>query len=73
MEGREDVAAPNHKMTLQGLLEQRILPVLERLAAPNMVSTLAQTAVGSAESWYVGRLGTIPLAGLARGVPGING
>jgi Na+-driven multidrug efflux pump len=69
MEGREDVAAPNHKMTRQGLLEQPILPVLVRLAAPNMVSTLAQTAVGSAESWYVGRLGTIPLAGLALAFP----
>ena len=34
-----------------------------------MVSTLAQTAVGSAESWYVGRLGTIPLAGLALAFP----
>ena len=51
MEGREDVAAPNPTMTRQGLLEQPILPVLVRLAAPNMVSTLAQTAVGSAESW----------------------
>ena len=69
MEGREDVAAPNHKMTRQGLLEQPILPVLVRLAAPNMVSTLAQTAVGSAESWYVERLGTIPLAGLALAFP----
>ena len=55
MEGREDVAAPNHTMTRQGLLEQPILPVLVRLAAPNIVSTLAQTAVGVAESWYAGR------------------
>jgi LmbE family N-acetylglucosaminyl deacetylase len=32
MEGREDVAAPNHTMTRQGLQEQPILPVLVRLA-----------------------------------------
>jgi len=51
MEGREDVAAPNPTMTRQGLQEQPILPVLVRLAAPHMVSTLAQTAVGGAESW----------------------
>ena len=69
MKGREDVAAPNHKMTRQGLQEQPILPALVRLAAPNVVSTLAQTAVGVAESWYVGRLGTIPLAGLALAFP----
>ena len=48
MKGREDVAAPNHKMTRQGLQEQPILPALVRLAAPNVVSTLAQTAVGVA-------------------------
>jgi Na+-driven multidrug efflux pump len=44
-------------------------PALVCLAAPNMVSTLAQTAVGVAESWYVGRLGTIPLTGLALAFP----
>jgi putative MATE family efflux protein len=49
----------------QRLLEQPIVPTLARLAAPNMLSMLASTAVGIAESWYVGRLGTLPLAGLA--------
>ena len=49
----------------QRLLEQPIVPTLARLAAPNMLSMLASTAVGIAESWYVGRLGTRALAGLA--------
>src|SRR5687767_4052105 len=49
----------------QRLLEQPIVPTLARLAAPNILSMLASTAVGIAESWYVGRLGTLALAGLA--------
>src|SRR5687767_10737881 len=44
-------------------------PALACPAALNMVLTLAQTAVGVAESWYVGRLGTIPLTGLALAFP----
>jgi hypothetical protein len=49
----------------QRLLEQPITSTLARLATPNVVSMLASTAIGVAESWYVGRLGTLALAGLA--------
>lgn len=49
----------------QHLLEQPIAATLLRLATPNVLSMLASTAVGIAESWYVGRLGTLALAGLA--------
>jgi putative MATE family efflux protein len=69
MERRENVAPPSHLITARRLLERPILPALARLAAPNVVSTLALTVVGIAESWYVGRLGTIPLAGLALAFP----
>ncbi len=49
----------------QPLVEQPIVSTLARLATPNILSMLASTAVGIAESWYVGRLGTLALAGLA--------
>jgi putative MATE family efflux protein len=49
----------------QSLLEQPIASTLARLATPNILSMLASTAVGITESWYVGRLGTQALAGLA--------
>src|SRR6202007_3011086 len=38
---------------------------LMRLAAPNMLVMLAQTSVGLIETYFVGKLGTDPLAGVA--------
>jgi putative MATE family efflux protein len=49
----------------QSLLERPIVSTLARLATPNILSMLASTAVGITESWYIGRLGTLSLAGLA--------
>ena len=47
------------------LLEAPILPTLARLAAPGLALALAQTAVSIADTYFVGRLGTEALAGLA--------
>jgi Na+-driven multidrug efflux pump len=47
------------------LLEAPILPALARLAAPGLVLALFQTAVSIADTYFVGRLGTDALAGLA--------
>src|SRR4029077_7699353 len=47
------------------LLTAPIVPTLARLAAPGMVLALFQTAVSVADTYYVGRLGTESLAGLA--------
>ncbi len=47
------------------LLEQPIATSLLTLALPSVVAMLSQTAVSIAEVWYVGRLGTGQLAGLA--------
>src|SRR6185369_2256985 len=47
------------------LLTAPIAPTLARLAAPGMVLALFQTAVSVADTYYVGRLGTESLAGLA--------
>jgi Na+-driven multidrug efflux pump len=47
------------------VLEAPILPTIVRLAAPNVVLVLVQTAVSVAETWLVGQLGTTALAALA--------
>src|SRR5581483_3516851 len=40
-------------------------PHLVRLAAPNILVMLVQAGVGLIETWFVGRLGTAALAGMA--------
>lgn len=55
------VASPRTRMLLEG----RILPTLLRLAWPNLLVMLAQASVGLIETWWVSRLGTGALAGMA--------
>jgi putative MATE family efflux protein len=50
---------------LNSLLTSSILPTLLRLAAPNMIAMVGTTLVAVAETSYIGRLGTEPLAGIA--------
>jgi Na+-driven multidrug efflux pump len=47
------------------MLTAPILPMRVRLSLPNMMAMLAMALVTIAETAYVGRLGTPPLAGLA--------
>ena len=47
------------------LLEAPIVPTLLRLGAPNVLIMLAQAAVGLIETYFVGKLGTDALAGMA--------
>ncbi|AOG22737.1 MATE family efflux transporter [Acidovorax sp. RAC01] len=47
------------------LLESPIAPTLLRLGAPNVLVMLAQAAVGLIETYFVGKLGTDALAGMA--------
>jgi len=47
------------------LLEAPIVPTLLRLAAPNVVVMVAQASVGLIETFFVGKLGTDSLAGMA--------
>jgi putative MATE family efflux protein len=49
----------------QRLLEGPILPTLARLAAPGALLALFQSGVSIADTYFVGRLGTAALAGLA--------
>jgi putative MATE family efflux protein len=73
-------AAPANKMTGQSesldhrtraLLEAPLLPLLLRLATPNVVLMLAQSATGVIETYFVGKLGTDALAGVAIVFPGV--
>src|SRR5438105_15063032 len=48
-----------------GLLTAPILPTLLRLALPNAVAMVGTALVTVAETSYIGRLGTEPLAGIA--------
>ncbi|HEY8069464.1 MAG TPA: MATE family efflux transporter [Burkholderiales bacterium] len=47
------------------LLHAPVVPALARLAAPGIALALFQTAVSVADTYFVGRLGTDSLAGLA--------
>jgi putative MATE family efflux protein len=58
-------AAPAISPRTRALLEGRILPTLLRLAWPNVLVLLAQASVGLIETWWVSRLGTDALAGMA--------
>ncbi|HKA79991.1 MAG TPA: MATE family efflux transporter [Xanthobacteraceae bacterium] len=65
------VAAPELNPRTRVLLNAPILPMLLRMAWPNMLVMLAQTAAGLIETWYVSRLGTDALAGMALVFPGV--
>lgn len=63
-----DRAAMNPRTRL--LLEGRIVPTLLMLAWPNIVVMLAQASTGLVETWFVSRLGTDALTGMALVFPG---
>src|SRR6185436_19537747 len=50
---------------INGLLTSPILPTLLQLALPNAIAMVGTTLVAVAETSYIGRLGTEPLAGIA--------
>src|SRR6476660_1765170 len=58
------VAAPA-RPAVNSLLTSPILPTLFMLALPNAVAMVGSTLVAAAETSYIGRLGTVPLAAIA--------
>src|SRR5258706_16185624 len=52
------------------LLEGPIVPTLMRMAWPNILVMVAQAATGLIETWFIARLGTDALAGMALVFPG---
>ncbi|TMI99966.1 MAG: MATE family efflux transporter [Alphaproteobacteria bacterium] len=55
----------------RALLQGPIVPVLLRLAWPNVIIMFAQAATGLIETYWVGQLGTDALAGMALVFPGV--
>jgi putative MATE family efflux protein len=53
----------------RALIDGPIALTLMRLAAPNMLVMLAQTSVGLVETYFIGKLGTDALAGVALTFP----
>jgi len=49
----------------RALLEAPIAPTLLRLAVPNMLVLVAQAVAGLIETYFIGKLGTDALAGVA--------
>jgi len=60
IDGRAAAAPP-----VNDLLTAPILPTLLKLAIPNTIAMFGSTLVAVAETSYIGRLGTEPLAGIA--------
>src|SRR5262245_9564769 len=53
------------------LIEGPITPTLLRLAIPNIVTTVVQASTGLIETYFIGKLGTDALAGVALVFPGV--
>jgi putative MATE family efflux protein len=56
---------PRYDPRTRALIEGPIASALIRLAAPNTAVMLGQTTVGLVETYFIGKLGTDPLAGVA--------
>src|SRR3954466_8266332 len=54
---------------VNSLLTSPILPTLLKLALPNAIAMFGTALVAVAETSYIGRLGTEPLAGIALAFP----
>jgi putative MATE family efflux protein len=68
----EPAAAPKAMdARTRGLLHGPIVPILLRLAWPNVLIMFAQASTGLIETYWVGRLGTDALAGMALVFPGV--
>lgn len=58
-----------HSPDTRLILNAPVMLVLWRLATPNVVAVAMMTGVTFADAWYVGQLGTAPLASLALAFP----
>jgi putative MATE family efflux protein len=64
-------ASPQFDRRTRQLIEAPITPTLLRLAAPNVLVMVAQASVGLIETYFVGKLGTDALAGVALVFPAL--
>ena len=65
LDGRSAAATVTPVTPVNSLLTSPILPTLLKLAIPNTIAMFGTTLVAVAETSYIGRLGTEPLAGIA--------
>ena len=63
--GRALSSQKKRPLKTQSLLSAPIVPTLARLSAPGVLLVLFQSMVSVGDTYFVGRLGTPPLAGLA--------
>jgi putative MATE family efflux protein len=67
----QPAAPPAMNPRTRALLQGPIVPTLFRMAWPNVLIMFAQAATGLIETFWVGRLGTDALAGMALVFPGV--
>ena len=67
----EPIAAPAMNPRTRVLLDGPIVPTLLRMAWPNVLIMFAQAATGLIETFWIGKLGTDALAGMALVFPGV--
>src|SRR5216684_2230509 len=70
-DGATPPLAPRFDARTRVLLEGPIVSTLLRLAAPNVLVMAAQASVGLIETYFIGRLGTAALAGVALVFPAL--
>src|SRR5688572_18291308 len=63
--GRYRPPDPKTRLKTQALLSAPIVPTLARLSAPGVLLVAFQALVSVGDTYFVGRLGTEPLAGFA--------
>jgi putative MATE family efflux protein len=66
-----EISSPALDSRTRVLLQGAIVPTLLRMAWPNVLVMLAQAATGLIETWFVAKLGTDALAGMALVFPGV--
>src|SRR3954451_5318891 len=71
VDARDEVPAPALSPRTRLLLQGPIVPTLLRMAWPNVLVMFAQAATGLIETWFVAKLGTDALAGMALVFPGV--
>src|SRR6478672_8189591 len=67
---RASAAKPVNARTRR-MLEAPVLPLLAQLAWPNVLIMLAQASSGLVETWWIAKLGTDALAGMALVFPAV--
>ena len=70
-EAAPQAASPQFDRRTRQLIEAPITPTLLRLAAPNVLVMVVQASVGLIETYFVGKLGTDALAGVALVFPAL--